>query len=229
MDIRHRDCWTPEDRPDPDSVTVWMLSLDQPAIAPGDLWNHLTDAERARAAGYKMESIREQFARCRGWLRLILGSYLSCTARDVSIETGPDGKPVLADRSNLHFNVAHSAGWALIGVAPRPIGIDLERVRDLESAAALVARYFSPEEQRAFAALPDERRREAFFRGWTCKEAVLKGIGAGMRGIERCVVELDPEREPRVLALDPALSSETWRLKVWPAGSDLMAALAVPE
>jgi len=58
-----------------------------------------------------------------------------------------------------------------------------ERLRPITEAERIVASFFTAAEQEAFAAIPSPERAEAFLRGWTRKEAVLKGLGMGISGL----------------------------------------------
>jgi phosphopantetheinyl transferase len=62
----------------------------------------------------------------------------------------------------------------------RPVGIDLEQLRDLPDAKAVAAEMFSAEEQSAWASLPVAQQTRAFMRLWTRKEACLKAWGVGL-------------------------------------------------
>ena len=61
----------------------------------------------------------------------------------------------------------------------RAVGVDLEPVRSLSHRPAIERRLFSASERRTLARLPVEQRTEAFFNGWTRKEAFAK---AGAKG-----------------------------------------------
>ena len=135
-----------------------------------------------------------------------------------------DGKPMLAGRE-LQFNVSHTDGVLIFAVADVAVGVDVERLRPMPSAAGLVERYFSPEERRQFSTLPEALRALGFFRGWTCKEAVLKGIGCGVRELDRCVVELHPEGPPAILG--PETTAAAWRLVTWHPTAGTVAAIAI--
>ncbi len=188
----------------------------------------LTAAEVARAERYRHPAAREQFAASRTALRVILGGILGLPPRDVPIEVGPDGKPFVPPspaRPAVEFNVSHTAGLALVAVAGVPVGVDVEASRVVANAAGLVGRYFSRAEQAEFAALPDDVKAAAFLRGWTCKEAVLKGIGCGVRALDRCQVRLDPRLRAAVLA--PAETAAGWQLVAWEPAAGFVAALAV--
>jgi 4'-phosphopantetheinyl transferase len=105
-------------------------------------------------------------------------------ARQIEFATGEHGKPRLAGAaagSKVHFNLSHSGAYGLIGWAQdREIGVDVEEWRSLRDEPALVRRYFSAREIAAYEALPAAQRTEAFFNGWTRKEAYIKAIGRGL-------------------------------------------------
>ena len=57
------------------------------------------------------------------------------------------------------------------------------------------------------------------------KEAVLKGIGCGTRDLDRCVVDLDPRRQSRVVG--PPETVSNWSVASWTPQGDYAAAVAV--
>jgi len=123
----------------------------------------------------------------------------------------PSGKPHLAGEETLtsiRFNVSHSDDLALFGFARgHKIGVDVERVRPDINVEDLAARYFSPNELKKLRDLPEDRRREAFYCGWTRKEAYLKACGEGLSfPLDRVEVSLTPG-EPAILKAsgDPGL------------------------
>jgi 4'-phosphopantetheinyl transferase len=205
-----------------DGVDVW--------VAPLDAFHHnpatgMTADERARGDRYKHPRIRDQFARARCLLRNVLASYLGCRPLDVPIEYTPDGKPVLTGDA-LHFNLTHTEGLALVAVGPVRVGVDAEKVRPMPTADGLVDRFFADPERVQYRELPEAVRPEAFLRGWTCKEAVLKGVGCGARGLDRLVLDLDPRLPPRVLALHDS-PGNGWSLACWHPADGFLAAIAV--
>ena len=60
-----------------------------------------------------------------------------------------------------------------------PVGIDVEEERDIPDLPDLAAQ-LHPEEQADLRLLPLHRRKTAFYRCWTRKEAVLKALGTGL-------------------------------------------------
>ena len=94
------------------------------------------------------------------------------------------GKPELGPpwkACGLEFNVSHSHELAVYAFTRgSQIGVDVECIRPMPNAAALLERFFSPEEVQQWQQMPAERQLRAFFQGWTRKEAWLKAVGSGL-------------------------------------------------
>ena len=187
----------------------------------------LNGEEKARADRYRNARAQEQFIRSRGYLRYVLSRYLERDPETIEFTTNTFGKPLLCEthESGLHFNVSHTDGVALIAVAAVPIGVDVERVREVPAADGLIRRYFHEVEQRQFHALAPSLRTAAFLKGWVCKEAVLKGIGCGVRDLDRCIVDLYPGSPAAIVG--PAETATNWRLVSWAPVLGVLAAVAV--
>ncbi len=215
--------------PAADEVFAWVVDLARPPVEPADLFDRLTADEQARAVRYKIAKAREQFVIGRGLLRGLLAGHLGVAPVAVPLCYLPSGKPVLAGcDSPLHFNVTHTDGVLVLAAGRRRVGVDVERLRPMADADGLVGRYFSPAEGVAFRALPERHRQAAFFRGWTCKEAVIKAAGATVSCLADFDVELHPECPPRVTAVrDPQLAGPGWALAEWVTPDGAAVALAV--
>jgi 4'-phosphopantetheinyl transferase len=212
-----------------DEVHVYIARPDQLPGSLEELGDCLTPDERDRANRYRAGTVREQFVSGRGLLRRLLARYLGTEPHIVPITYVLNGKPVLAG-APLHFNVSHTNGLALIALAKRRIGVDVERVRHVPDADGLVARFFSAQEQIAYRRLPAEVRLRAFYRGWVCKEAVIKAAGATMQFLDAFDVELDPAAEPCVREVrHPALAAEGWSVVDWEPATGFAAAIAVED
>src|SRR5581483_6123571 len=214
--------------PGPGEVRVCVIPLDRPPVDAAELIGSLTADERARAERYGVERARHQFVVGRGLLRRLLGGCLGVAPGEVPITYTGVGKPALAEpHAALHFNVTHTDGLALIALARRPVGIDIERIRPLADPEGLVGRFFSAAEREAFLALPSELRPAGFFRGWTCKEAVIKAAGLSVAYLDGFDVELHPGRPAALLAArHPALAGMGLELAAWEPAGGYAAAVA---
>ena len=190
-----------------EATRVWLLPDADPL--PG--WvdpDALTADELDRLGRTRHPVAREHFRRGRLTVRSLLAVTLGCHPRDVPLAISADGKPIC---DGIHFNVSHTAGLVAVAVGPVPVGIDVEAADAGRDIVGLVNRFFAEEEREQFARLPERLHRVAFLRGWTCKEALLKGIGSGVRDLHNCAVCLDPDQPPRVLRSPlPGWSLTTW-------------------
>lgn len=102
--------------------------------------------------------------------------------------------------STLRFNVAHSGELALYAITQgKEIGVDLEQMRPVPNFQHLVEQYFSPLEKAELETLPAEKKLEAFFCGWTRKEAYLKARGEGLTfPLDQFSVWMSPEKPGRL-------------------------------
>jgi 4'-phosphopantetheinyl transferase len=189
-----------------DEVHLWRADLDQPAPQVERLAQTLAPDEQIRADRFHFERDRQYYIVGRGVLRTILGWYLKREPGELHFNYGPRGKPALPDILNqgrICFNLAHSQGLALYGLARgRDIGVDLEYIRPVSDMGEIARRFFSAQENAALLALPPDQRQEAFFNCWTRKEAYLKATGDGLaQPLDQFDVSLGPEEPARLLRI----------------------------
>lgn len=211
---------------------VWRVPLAISTLAQESGAACLDPEEQRRATAYRFERHRRHFVACRAAQRTILGSYLQVAPERVVFEYLPLGKPRLSVRragETIEFNVTNSGEWALLSIARKlPHGVDLEHVGRRCDHVALAERYFAPEERHALAKLPESDRREAFFRCWTRKEAVLKATGTGLTfPLDRFVVTLSSHEPPRMLSIEGCPTRAAgWTLASFQPAVGYQAALA---
>jgi 4'-phosphopantetheinyl transferase len=226
--------WQPATHPPPlttDEVHVWRVALDI-----GDPWlsrlrEILADDERQRADRFHFEKDRRHFTAARGVMRILLAGYLARRPEEVRFAYSNYGKPRLADESNLRFNLTHSHGLALLAVTHgREIGVDVERLREMEGdGEPLAQRFFSPREAAVLRSLPPQLRREAFFHCWTRKEAYIKAQGKGLLlPLDQFDVSLHPDEPAALLATqhDPQ-EAQRWSLRSLFPGEGFVATVVV--
>ena len=194
-----------------DEVHVWVVPLGISAEKLSYFKSILSVDEQERAGRFRKIRDAQRYVATRGSLRSLLGGYLMIEPDRLRFAYSPSGKPRLAGEETLtsiRFNVSHSDDLALFGFARgHKIGVDVERVRPDINVEDLAARYFSPNELKKLRDLPEDRRREAFYCGWTRKEAYLKACGEGLSfPLDRVEVSLTPG-EPAILKAsgDPGL------------------------
>jgi 4'-phosphopantetheinyl transferase len=216
----------------PGETRVWLVELDAglspdqvDITEPGPELEVLCDDERTRSARFVRARDRRRFACCRAALREILGGFLGKPPAEVRFRVVEHGKPVLDFAAMginkgdglraVRFNVSHSSDLALIGVCHgHEIGVDLEWIKRIAEAERIVASFFSPAERAEFSGIPDRAKTVAFFRGWTRKEAVLKGLGTGLAGLsaKHETGFGTSELLARFVPADPAPGVQEWQL-----------------
>ncbi len=161
-------------------VHVWCAHLEPPAEQLVILERSLAEEEIQRAARFRFRRHRRRYIAGRGILRVLTGSYLNMAPEEVVFSYSKYSKPFLADH-NLQFNLTHAESYALYAFClTANVGIDLEKIRVLEDADNIAARFFAATEYARFLSLPQEQKYEAFFACWTRKEAFIKAIGEGL-------------------------------------------------
>lgn len=210
---------------------LWRVDLDP--ISPERFAKVLSEDERRRASRFHFERDRRRFIVRRGVLRELLARYLSTDPVAVDLRVGSHGKLEVdtpGQRRWLEFNLSHSKGRSLLAFSREiPLGVDLECVRPIRDVESLVRRFFSPAEASAFFALPTSRRLDAFYVGWTRKEAFVKAQGKGLPfGLSSFDVTLTPDSSARLLRTryDEA-DVHHWSLMDIDAGEGYRAALAL--
>ena len=211
---------------------VWRLDLRRAGADVENLERLLTPAESERAAAFRFARDRDRFVVARALRRITLGRYLDAPPNALAFATGPHGKPGLigpGDAAALQFNLAHADDLALLVVARgRPVGVDLERVRDDVPIMTLAERFFAPDELEALRQLPAGQRTAAFFRCWTRKEAFVKARGEGLSlPLAAFAVSLAPDEPPALRRVDWDAEERTrWTLLDLPPLPGYAAALA---
>jgi 4'-phosphopantetheinyl transferase len=93
-----------------------------------------------------------------------------------------NGMPLPFD--GTFWSITHKTQYVAGVVAPTPIGIDIEEIREVSRGLfrkTAVAREWALADR-------EEVSLMMFFRFWTSKEAVLKATGIGIKGLLKCQV-----------------------------------------
>lgn len=149
--------------------------------------------------------------RCAGDVRPALAAYLDVDPCSLELERGAYGKPELASRSGLRFNVARSGDVALLAVTRgREVGVDVERIDPGRAHGPIADQLFSESEAAELRALAYDDRTRRFYELWTRKEAYGKALGVGL-----------------AVPLRRLQASPGWFLRDLPVGDGFAGALCV--
>ena len=206
-------------------VHVWAVRLTGD---PEQFAQVLSSAELDRVHRFRFADHQRRYQVCHGVVRFILGGYLGCRPADVEFRHGPRGKPFIEGQA-LDFNISHSGNLALVAVGTRPLGVDVEKLRRLESLSQIAERHFSSLECDVLNRLEGGARELGFYRCWTRKEAYIKALGEGLAmALDSFDVCLD--KEPSLLACrDSDEHPAAWSMLDVSPAEDFVGALAVRE
>ena len=225
------DPWPPAALGPPSRPIVWNVDLGLGGAALRAAQRVLSSEEKRRHARFVRPIDRDRYAASHAALRFILGQALDADPAALTFALGPSGKPEAGTGwpRRLHFNLSHSGARALVGVSPTArIGVDVEAMRPLDDALRIARAHFDKTEVAALEALPTEAVEPAFFALWTCKEAVVKALGAGLAmPLDRFAVTVPPQPAAILRIDDEATRREDWSLHRLAPGLGYAGAAAI--
>lgn len=143
------------------------------------LYAHLDEERRVKADRFRFPKDRRLSV---GAGVLLIYALQKENVGNVSIEVKPTGKPYLAGKENLFFNLSHSENMVMCVVADKEVGCDVERRTEFDRALASYV-MTKQELQQIYGLDSEAEQQEMFFRLWTLKESYMKATGFGI-GLE---------------------------------------------
>lgn len=177
---------------------LWLVDLAAEPLAEELDW--LSAEEQARAGRFAFAADRRRFLAAHVELRRVLAQSLQLAPSALVFESDLLGKPRLA-LARCEFNLSHSGDTAAVAIGSRPLGVDIEQLRQIGDLESLAERCFTANEQRELDASGNQRE-QWFLQGWTRKEACLKAIGCGL--------SLEPATFETGLVADAAVVQLRW-------------------
>ena len=116
---------------------------------------------------------RSSFRRSRLWMRRCLADCFDLDPSEVPL-TAPPGAPPRLPQGWGWISLSHCRDAMAMAWSIQPIGVDLERLDRCFPAAALAARFFTPDDCHELQPLQGERLRLAVLSQWVAKEASIK-------------------------------------------------------
>ncbi len=198
------------------------------------LWQLLSPNEQQRIHDFYFEPDQHRHLLSRGLLRMLLGQYLDDAPEDLRFKSSQYGKPALDapyDETGLQFNVSHSHNLIHLAFCRnQPLGIDIQYMDPSTECDKIAERVFSSGEYEAFQNVPLAWQREAFFNGWTRKEAFIKALGDGLSfPLDAFEVTLHPAQPAQILQIQgDETSAHKWTLMAFEPENEYKAAAVVP-
>lgn len=156
-----------------------LYSFDISAMSEDGFWRMYRSLDKARQL--KIDRLTKEPAKklsaAAGMLaRRGISNYFGIDPKEISFRSGKNGKPY-ADGLDIHFSLSHSGNLAVCAISDKPVGIDVEKIRDVNMGVA--QKCFTDREQ--YYVFSDKRKmQKRFFEIWTKKEAYAKRLGMGV-------------------------------------------------
>jgi 4'-phosphopantetheinyl transferase len=169
-------------------VTVVTFSLVSiPMLRATDLML-LDAAELERADKFATPLLRGCYVRSHALLRRVVASRIGEDAASLRFERSCEncghpwhGRPRLLGSRALEFSLSNSGPITVVACGAGPLGADVEMVPRSPVETEVISRLTTPLERRKLMAMADGARSTAFLDMWTCKEAVVKALGIGLK------------------------------------------------
>lgn len=228
--------------PERDVIQLVAIDVAVAARQRAALEGALSPAERIELAATvtpmadaSLQAARRRRVVARACLRRILGWYCSAAPHSLPLVRDAAGKPRLATATpadRLRFNASHSGDVLLVALAlDLDVGVDIEVVCPLADPLLIARQHFSAGEVLELSRLDEPQRTQAFYAGWTRKEAFLKATGDGLAGDFRSFdVSLrpgEPARIRRFYGRRTAERPDAWRIHSFEPVAGALAAIAV--
>ncbi len=153
------------------------------ADAPlSDDW--FTPDELERAASFRLEKRAAEWKLSRiAAKHLAMDLGLCASPRECTVD-----RPLLQlPGGTRQVSISHSAGYAGAAIDVEPIGIDIEKIRDLKESTHL---FLSETEE---AQMRDSRIAHRMIHFWAAKEAAWKRLGGATATLKRVALKLEAE------------------------------------
>ena len=155
-------------------VQVYVMDvthLDDPMENP-QILEGLDNSRKEKIMRCKQENTRKQSLGA----GLLLRHILECHGlSEREIHFGLHGKPEI---KGICFNLSHSSNMVVCAVSDKPVGCDVEKVR--EAPYKVADRFLNKNEKNYLEQYSGDEKNREFYRLWTMKESYVKMTGEGL-------------------------------------------------
>ena len=153
-------------------VPFILIQKRQEGIVP-DL-SFLDEAELLRHHRYLDNRKKQEFLAGRSFLKQELGEVLGKAPASISLSISENGKPYYKEEGEkqVHFNLSHGGGYFVLGLSHNPIGVDLEKKREV--SFEVMQPILGDIEAAQLAEIPAGQRSAQILNLFTAKEAFIK-------------------------------------------------------
>lgn len=157
-------------------IKIYMMNVG--VIDPEDekWYKNLSDRRLEKIGRLKNNSAKRRSIAAEILLNIGMDKEIQGVDHPVVWDTDDMGKPYLTDYPDIHMNITHSKDYAVCVISDKPVGVDIQYMREVDLKIA--ERWFTKSEQEY---IKDSKNpKDAFYEIWVRKESFVKAVGAGL-------------------------------------------------
>lgn len=112
-------------------------------------------------------------------IRTMIVEERSIDNGDIIFEKNRYGKPYLRNYQGLDFNISHSGDFVICAIDNKPIGVDIEEIKNIEYQD-IAKEFFTFSEFQYITKRDSHSCLSKFYEVWTLKESYIKCCGKGL-------------------------------------------------
>ncbi len=160
-------------------LDLWRIYIPDHLASLEKDFDLLLPEERAKSETFDLEEDRNRYILGKIYVRKLLLNYLKTEPQTLGFKYSERQKPLLENHPLVNFNISHSGDYIIIGFANKwSVGVDIELMNPHVDLYNMIINCMSTTEVSVI--LNSEVPRQMFYKYWTRKEALLKGIGIGV-------------------------------------------------
>lgn len=145
------------------------------------LINMLTIEEITKSDEFINEKDKMNFILSKGITKIVLSIHMKCKPKEIIMKKNKYGKPYI-DRGKLFFNISHTKEVIAIGLSPKDIGIDIEKLKYIKDIDLLIDKTVGKGKYNELKIQMSKKDINNYFiEDWVVKESYLKCLGIGIR------------------------------------------------
>jgi 4'-phosphopantetheinyl transferase len=144
-----------------------------------ELMMFIDSEKKNRIIGFLKEEDKNRALIAEILIRYIILKKIDIKNIDITFSKNKFGKPFLKGHHKISFNISHSGNYVLCAVDDKDIGIDIEKICDI-NYMELLKKIFINEEIEFILNGTSEKRIKNFYKMWTLKESYIKADGRGL-------------------------------------------------
>jgi 4'-phosphopantetheinyl transferase len=143
----------------------------------GELFGGISPEKQQRLLKVRSENDKKAGVYAEALVRALICRSLNVKNSAIALSKNEFGKPYIKGNTDIHFNISHTRNALAVGVSDEPIGVDIERIREVDLN---IAKRVFTENELSYVYEEESGKDLRFFNIWTKKEAVAKRAGKGL-------------------------------------------------